>query len=320
MEQFVNATKARRNLKTELALVVCTKDRPDSLSKLLDCIDSQSLTPGRLLIVDSSQGDVSKHLFRKFSQASPISTTYLKAEPGLPHQRNVGIYHLMRLDVSLRPKFVWFLDDDIEFDSHYLERGIDVFNSASDLALLGSYDVRGIKPFSKLATSIASLQLAKPGKLLRSGLVVPPYPKAKFEECDFVPGFSMLFDAEVFDKIGFDGSIRMYGEDLEFQMRLSALGKIGCSSDLRVVHNSSPLNRDSWREVSAFSDGFRWRLHKQFPDKVQGSRVIISSALLFLFGLILSIVEKSGPNFYSALGHRDFLCRLVRKEPVEQRL
>jgi GT2 family glycosyltransferase len=270
------------------------------------------------LVIDSSEDKRSESVFRVFDSVSSVSFVYLRSLPGLPHQRNVAIDYILSIEKSVRPSHVWYLDDDVEFGESFFERGLEIFLSRPDLALLGAFDENGPKRSAVVVASIASLEIAKMGKVLRSGLALPPRPEKTFEECEFVPGFSMLMPTEVLMKVRFDSSIRMYGEDLEFQLRARNFGKIGCSNNLGLKHNSSPLNRDSARSVSGFSDGFRWRLHKQFPELVSGFVVIYSSLALLAGNLIFGLIKGSPERLSMAIGHGDFLSRLLRRLPVEQ--
>jgi GT2 family glycosyltransferase len=313
------AKSSTSNFFPELAVVVCTKDRPAHLSNLLTCLSRQSKLPRTIVVVDSSHGVDSQAVVSEWGRIAPAQLHYLKSEPGLPRQRNVGIDFLKRLWSWKSLKYVWFLDDDIEFGSGFLESGLKVMNGFSDCMLLGAFDLQGHSLFSKIGTSLVSLQRARGGKLLKSGLVVPPMPERTFEETDFVPGFSMLVRASALSHVKFDSEIRMYGEDIEFQLRLRRLGIVGCSKELGLAHNASPINRESARYISAFSDGFRWRLHRQHPDKVSGVMVLFSTIALLISDLVLALVGRDSIRLESARGHVDFVTRVMRGKPTEQR-
>lgn len=303
-----------------LAVVVCTKDRPNQLMKVLRCIGSQTFRATAVVVVDSSTDTRSETVFNKFSRGRAGSFFYLKSSPGLPRQRNEAIDHLLRMGPSSRPSHTWFLDDDIEFGKDFFELGMKVFLVEPGLVLLGAYDHRVPSKVSEIVTSIASLQLAKGGKVLKSGLVMPPRPSKAFEESEFVPGFSMLLSTETLARVRFDSSIRMYGEDLEFQLRLASYGRIGCSGQLGLDHKSSSINRESARSISRYTDGFRWRIHKQFPTRAWGPMVIFSSLVLFVGNLIDAAIKWNPERLATALGHWDFLRSLSQRLPVEQQV
>jgi len=268
--------------------------------------------------VDSSDGTETELVVKRAGEKRQIHLKYLRSNPGLPRQRNFGISFLESLERWDQPKYVWFLDDDIEFDSSFLANGLRIIESYPDCSLLGAYDLQGHSMFSKIGTSLVSWQVARGGRLLRSGLVVPPVPRREFQETNFVPGFSMLVRAAELSVVRFDSAIRMYGEDIEFQLRLRSFGRIGCSRSLGVVHNASPIDRDNARDISAFSDGFRWRLHNQFPNQVSGFMVIFSTMALLVSESVLALISRSRIRLESALGHADFLFRLIGKLPTEQ--
>lgn len=305
---------------SSLAVVICTRNRPANLETLLICLSSQRRVPALVIIVDSSDGADSELVVKLVGENHQIPLKYLRSSPGLPRQRNVGISFLESLEDWKLLKYVWFLDDDIEFGSSFIADGIQILEQHEDCSLLGAYDPQGHSMFSKIGTSLVSLQIARGGKLLKSGLALPPLPKREFQEADFVPGFSMLVRAPALSAVRFDSKIRMYGEDIEFQLRLRSSGRIGCSKSLEVVHNASPIARESARDISAFSDGFRWRLHNQYPHQVSGVMVIFSSIALLVSDLVLALIARSRIRLESARGHADFILRLVRKQPSEQQL
>jgi GT2 family glycosyltransferase len=307
-------------LGAQLAIVICTKDRPDQLKNVLQCVFAQTVQPTTVVVVDSSEDARSESLCSELNSADGSSLVYLRSAPSLPHQRNIAIEYCLENGQSCQLSYIWFLDDDIVFEKFFFQRGLEVFLEQRDLALLGSYDKNFTSISSKLVTSIASLQIARGGRILRSGLVVPPIPHKRFQEYEFVPGFSMLISIEALDKVRFDSSIRMYGEDVEFQLRLAEVGRIGCSKLLGLCHNSSALNRESARNVSSYSDGFRWRLHKDFPELVWGSMVILSSMALLLGNITYALINWCPTRLSTALGHWDFLLRLLRRLPVEQQI
>ncbi len=126
--------------------------------------------------------------------------------------------------------------------------------------------------------------------------------------------------AQILTSVKFDFSIRMYGEDLEFQLRLGRLSHMGSSGELGLKHCSSSINRESARIVTCYADGFRWRLHQQFPTLVWGPVVILSSLLLFFGNLVHAFVSWCPETVATALGHGDFLFRLVQRKQVEQQI
>jgi GT2 family glycosyltransferase len=151
------------------------------------------------------------------------------------------------------------------------------------------------------------MKIAPTGTLLKSGLVTPPQPNEILRSVDFVPGFSMLIPFKLLSVCKFDSSIRMYGEDLEFQLRLRELGQIAVSDSLALHHRQSPLNRDSMAQITFESDLFRWRLALEFPERVTKFRVLLATCILAFGQAIVGIFFRKPDLRYGAVGHLRFL-------------
>ncbi len=95
-------------------LIVCTRNRPAELTRVLHSIAEQTTLPARVLVVDSSDANASAAVVEQRSAVWPAGSQLelRRSDPGLPHQRNVGI------DATTRP-IVCFLDDDVVLEPDY---------------------------------------------------------------------------------------------------------------------------------------------------------------------------------------------------------
>ena len=74
-----------------IALIICTRNRPTYMRGLLQNLDSLTVIPGKILIIDSSDDDSTLHIIALPEVSVKERITYIKSLPGLPHQRNEGI-------------------------------------------------------------------------------------------------------------------------------------------------------------------------------------------------------------------------------------
>src|SRR6516225_9321922 len=88
-------------------LIICTRHRPHDLRRCLDSVAVQTRVPTTTLVVDSSEDDDSKRVVDDFASRWPTDHTlvYVHSEPGLVHQRVVGLRE------SAAP-IVHYVDDD----------------------------------------------------------------------------------------------------------------------------------------------------------------------------------------------------------------
>ena len=90
-----------------LSVIIPTLDRPETVSRLLESLQKQSVHPQEIIIVDAGRGKIPD-----YEKAFPGLNIILKhtSPPGLTRQRNIGLGML-----SERTDLVCFLDDDIVF-------------------------------------------------------------------------------------------------------------------------------------------------------------------------------------------------------------
>ena len=104
----------------DIAIVVPTKDRPQSIRELLSSLAVQSAPPGRVIIVDS--GVRLDSVITEFSGVLPIE--YHRSAPSQIRQRKLG---LSLLDEST--PLVATIDDDIVFEPNAFAEVLEVMNS-----------------------------------------------------------------------------------------------------------------------------------------------------------------------------------------------
>ena len=94
-----------------LSVVICTRRRPESLSRFLDSLRGQSRTPDALLIVDASPERDTERIVAGRDDLTELAheVRYRRVGPtltGLTRQRNFGLRHV-------QTDLVVFFDDDV---------------------------------------------------------------------------------------------------------------------------------------------------------------------------------------------------------------
>lgn len=152
----------KKFLSTDLAIIIPTKDRPQSISNLLSSLVRQSQPCGRIVIVAS--GVSIQNVIDHF--AEDLFIDYIHSNiAGQIRQRNLGI---QRLDE--RTTLAATLDDDIVLEDRAIEEMINFWNGGDHkMAGVGFNIVNEPKhQFSRLKKLIG-LSWHQPGKVLASG-------------------------------------------------------------------------------------------------------------------------------------------------------
>ena len=147
---------------SDLSIIIPTKDRPQKLRRVLDCLHQQTVRGFRVLIVDG--GTNAKQVVDEYQ--SRLNITYRQSPvPGQIHQRNLGIAQLEDNDY-----LVGFIDDDMELAGDSIEKVLALWNAVDpDPAGIGFNLIEDGSAGNKLFKKIFLLGSATPGKVIVSG-------------------------------------------------------------------------------------------------------------------------------------------------------
>jgi GT2 family glycosyltransferase len=298
-------------------LILCTRNRAHQVRDRLEEYRQLSDLPGAIVVVDSSDTSSTQDAVAHAGLGFTVPINYLRTSPGLPHQRNIGISWVR--NKFRRIELIHFLDDDIIPNPGYFSRVRHIFNDIPNAVAVGGFDPELNPNQSKgLLRRITGIGSSKSGVILPSGIAIPAHPRSGIEECDWLVGGMQSVRAGVFDQHQFDASLRMYGEDIDFYLRIAHLGKIICSRDLSITHLNDSSNRDSPREVQLFHNGIRWLLARRYPNKISAFRVL-QVALVLAVGELAKYARTNDKHHLAASqGNLEFFCRLIRHQPVVQ--
>jgi glycosyltransferase involved in cell wall biosynthesis/SAM-dependent methyltransferase len=197
---------------SDVSVIICTRDRPDSLRRTLDSLAHQICPPGEVVVVDNAPTDGAT---RRVVRGRPGVRYVLERAPGLSVARNTGIR-------ASRGAIVAFTDDDGEPHRAWTGQVARVLGgpgaplAMTGLALPAGLDSEAANLFENLSS-------------FGQGFVPRCYDPAWFEgqRAKATPvwkvgaGVAMAFRREAFDIVG------------GFDERLGA-GAAGCSEDSEV--------------------------------------------------------------------------------------
>lgn len=143
MKSFVEESRQ------SVAVIIPTRNRPNELSSVLECLGEQSLQPIVVIVVDSSDSRFSKEFEPKLQNYIYIHTTSRSAAM----QRNIGMDWIWDNEKNLQ--FIAFVDDDVLLPTHYLEILVD--NLIEDSELAGVSGIAGLENFYKCEKIITNL-------------------------------------------------------------------------------------------------------------------------------------------------------------------
>jgi glycosyltransferase involved in cell wall biosynthesis len=203
-----------------ISVVVCTKDRKNSLEKFLNSLLMQTRLPEELIIVDSSDHDDTKKMLQQINEKLPFDLIYEKTSPSSARQRNIGA------ELS-NGSHLFFFDDDVVLDFKYIHYVEETFKNQRSNRLGGvtgrivnlTLKLELLDKFFKKAFFLSDLGN---GTFKLSGF--PSYKVG--DKPGFVmilSGCNMIYPKKVFSQFKFDESLTEYSymEDVDLSYRVS---------------------------------------------------------------------------------------------------
>lgn len=301
------------------ALVICTKDRAPRVKTLLEALNEFPSIPKTIVVVDSSADSLTESNCKLLDADFVTELVYLRALPGAAHQKNVGLDYLEERFALEDLKAVHFLDDDCIPVSNYFATCLDIFDTRTDAVVVGGFDKNLTKSKrSRLRDLLLLSKGCQDGLLLRSGICLVPFPTDNLKQVDWVPGGMQNFRWSAARVTRFDGRVRIYGDEVEIQLRLAAFGSAYVSSGMAVDHASETIAKDSQRVEQSYMDGFRWVLARKYPGRVSKVAVIYTTFALMAGEAIRGLLSNDRLARTRFQGHVDFLVRLIKGDQLQQ--
>ncbi len=298
------------------ALVICTLNRPRELAEALTSVVGLRDCPPLVVVVDASATPESAEAVREIAISSPVEVVHLPASPGLPHQRNIGIeYVLTRLPSR---SLIHFLDDDVKALPGYFEEIANVFSAEPDAVCVGGRDIaREIKRIP-LATRLIGTNSYREGSILRTAWNIHSFSTDAVLRVEWLSGLSQTFRMDALGTTRFDEEIRFYGEDVDMHVRCSKLGSIYWTPYAEVRHFESTVNRADEDEVMMWTDGAKWMLCRNHPERFSKTLFLLSTVMHMALKAISGVLHRDQADLRTARGHARFLGRLVARKPMRQ--
>lgn len=277
----------------KIALIICTYQRPNALTTLLDSVRMQSCYPDEIVVVDGSRDDLTQ---LALSQKAYPKLRYYKvddADRGLTRQRNYGIAR-----VSADQELVAFLDDDTVVEPDYFEQLIATYQRYPDAVGVGGYISNEVSWLPLPDGQQPTLnQFAYDGWVrtdgtrfvLRKRLGLdsdcPPGFMPSFSHgrsISFLPPSGRIYPVEqlmggvssfrktVFEQFRFSTYFDGYGlyEDADFTLRVSKTGNLYVNTAARLAHYHDPSGRpDLYRygQMVVRNGYYVWRVKYPHP-------------------------------------------------------
>ena len=230
-----------------MTAVICTRNRPVDLRRVLISLAWQETGCSQIVVVDDSDPDRRSETEKICAEVGGPIEVLTKDTPGLTASRNLAIEHTTG-DLTM------FLDDDVILRPDYVTEVTSAFDADHRLAGAGGsvdddheYGWQGLR-------ALLMVPGRKSGRVYRSGWSTQ-LPRAESAPVEHLIGCNMVYRTSVLRRYRFNDEFRGYalGEDLEFSHRLHLDGhRLACIGTARLWHITAlPTMDRAWgyREV-----------------------------------------------------------------------
>jgi glycosyltransferase involved in cell wall biosynthesis len=241
-----SSTEHRKRVRADSAVVIPTRNRPDELLSAIEALLLQSVLPGEICVVDSSDETRSRREIEILCREAEVPLDYFHPAPrGLTIQRNIGVDRT-------RGDPIFFIDDDVLLAPDCHEQILKGFaRNGAEVGGISATPSRS--PRRSLATSQLFQRVFGLGGCdrdnfarMRPGFfceqVCNPSDVVRLE-C--MRGLCMSFRRAVFQHQRFDNILPGYAlkEDVDFGYRVSRHYLLLQIPKARCEHMESPMNR-----------------------------------------------------------------------------
>ena len=296
-----NATPDNR---ASSAFVIATRNRPGDLVRTVESLAAQSVLPGELCIVDSSDDSPTRDRIEKLCSEAGIPLDYHHPAPrGLTVQRNVGIDR-----TTADP--VFFIDDDVSLAPDCHEAILDEYSKwGAELGGVRATPVRPARPsmgtivYRKLF-GIGGWWPEASGKVRAGFYVEGVSDSAGVRKLEYFNGWFMSYRREVFEHDRFDEALSGYAykEDIDFSYRVSRRYTLVQTPKARCDHLKSGASRMSSHQLQRMNLANQFYLHRKLMPQTIRHRAALWWALLGLFIInVGKAAQTRDPGMFTGL-------------------
>ena len=275
------------------AIYICTKGREVDVLRFTESL-VRNKSDYELVILDSTEPKERFDAFNKeITQRFPLmKITHIYHQGRLPSARNAGI------ELRIESDLIHFFDDDVTIPSDYF-RNVEKFlllnpdtygggPRIKDLYVTDRELDRNIYLNSLRILKNLRLKFRSYGKVSSSckNHWVPDRVGIE-QEVNWIPGCSMFFKPEIFEKLRFNSNMengfRGYalGEDMEFTFRVSRQFKLMATDMTVIEHHLAPSPRWEFEFISSCSGALCAHMHTMYPDFFPKYRIYFGKIIEF---------------------------------------
>lgn len=218
----------------EIAVVVPTRNRPDSLVHSLDALERQTAVSLEVIVVDDASPDRDA-VATVVERAPRARLVRRETQGGVGVARNTGVD-------AARARFVCFTDDDCRAAPDWADRLVEPLRAGADAVAGSTVNAYPENPFDTALQTIVNFLAERSDQ--GSGRTT------------YGPGSNLAATAALLRALPFDARYRGAGEERDWCARVVELGHVLASAPDAVVYHYQELDfRAFWRKNVHYGRG-----------------------------------------------------------------
>lgn len=310
---------AGRNSRSELSVVIPTKDRIDDLKSCIKSIIIQNYPVKELIIVDGSDNDSTERYIRSLIESNPeLNCIYINQKgAGTARARNIGAR-------STSGNIIVFIDDDVILDENYMREIASVFEDDA----LGEIGGVGGKAREKRERerrmfdalySIFGLIFLRDSR--KKGCVTVAGHPARFPDrssyVEWLDGKNMAYRKGLIGN--FDERLETLGpyayyEDFDFSYSVNKKYKLFLNTRAGLIHNASQIARVDPFKVSSIKIQNQYYLVKK--HSFSKAAFFYSSLGLLIAQAVIFMISPHRKNYLEFAGLIDGLIKIIKAKSI----
>lgn len=298
--QQLEAPSAVERIAVMLSIVICTRDRPESLLRCVRSVARQTVRPSELIVVDDGQlSPEHRESLASICCTADIRLILLqKAVPGLPASRNLAVRHA-------EGDIVQFLDDDVELEPDFCRYILRIYELDAQCAVVGTEGVLldAVPSLAARAFGIvyrlAGWWALRPKNSSRQKLPAALQDRRWAISTHVVSGACMAFRRSALLHHPFDEGLAGYalGEDRDVSLRVACDGRLLHVRGANAIHRHDPAGRPDYFAFGRMTVVNYVRIMRRIGRTSLGDRIVIAYTLTVI-GLALAFCTLLKPRRY----------------------
>ena len=300
-------------MKSKISCIIPTLDRLNDVRELLESINTQTLIPEEVIIIDQSDTSDLLEFYNEYKLNYKFQLFYFHSEyKSLTRAKNLGVkkssgdyIFCFDDDIILEKNYIFFMTETLESNKKY-DGGTGLVANDSN------FNIPILK--NNILSLIFFHHQIKDGNFLPNGMSTYPKNLSNVSDVEFISGGLCVFRKNVFKKYCFDNNMLgyCYMEDDDFGYRVSKEYKLFFNPKAIAFHKALGISDINNRinKKCLFLQNFHYLFYKNFNKNLFQKLIFYWSLFGYMFIEAINLRIKALKKYL-------FILKKIKKRQYE---